>query len=173
MTLALFDPNELSHWHDAPVSDVIAYLVSHFHEVHREQLPALIALSRKVERVHADHPMCPVGLADALEALYQELESHMLKEEQVLFPMLARGLSEQLRAPVSVMRMEHDEQDKAVAALESITGNGLLPDDACGSWRRLYYDLDAFRIDLVRHIRLENEVLFDPISYAVEGARHA
>src|SRR6478752_5709149 len=48
----------------------------------------LIRLARRVEHVHGVRPTCPNGLADLLNDLQQELESHMLKEEQVLFPML-------------------------------------------------------------------------------------
>lgn len=173
MSEVLITPDTWEQWRQEPVLDLIAHIVSNFHEKHREQLPALIQLSRKVERVHEAHPACPAGLADALEALYQELESHMLKEEQVLFPMVARGLGPQARGPITVMRMEHREQDHALRRLDELTAAGRLPADACGSWRALYRDLDQFRRDLNQHILLENEVLFNHVSIVGEGARHA
>lgn len=162
----------LAQWRNAGKAELISHLVDVYHNGHRTQLPELVQLSRKVERVHADHPACPAGLADALEQLYQELESHMLKEEQVLFPMLARGMGEHARGPISVMRLEHQEQEAALQAIDQITATGL-PNDACGSWRNLYAALNAFRTDLEQHIRLENDVLFASVSHVAQGAHHA
>jgi regulator of cell morphogenesis and NO signaling len=161
-----------ARWRHASVAELVSHIVEVYHNGHRTQLPELVQLSRKVERVHAGHPACPSGLADALEQLYQELESHMLKEEQVLFPMLANGMGAQARGPIGVMRFEHDEQAGALKALEHITAAGL-PQDACGSWRNLYAALNAFRTDLEQHIRLENEVLFTNHSQVAQGAHHA
>jgi regulator of cell morphogenesis and NO signaling len=59
--------------------------------VHREQLPELIRMARRVEAVHRDNPDVPTGLADLLEAIPEELLSHMEKEEAILFPMLKAG----------------------------------------------------------------------------------
>src|SRR5690606_6316739 len=73
-----------------PVADLIRHILVRYHERHRVQLPELIYLARKVERVHAGHSECPVDLSDSLAEIQQALESHMMKEEQVLFPLLMR-----------------------------------------------------------------------------------
>ena len=70
---------------------LIDHILARYHEVHRQQLPELIRMARRVEAVHRDHPQVPRGLADHLEAMAQELDSHMRKEEMVLFPLIARG----------------------------------------------------------------------------------
>ena len=41
--------------------------------------------------MHRDNPEVPAGLADTLEAMHEELLSHMEKEETILFPMLKTG----------------------------------------------------------------------------------
>src|SRR5690606_1355535 len=146
---------ELADWHAAPVEDLVAYIVKRFHERHREQLPELIRLARKVEHVHASDPACPAGLADALDGLQQALESHMLKEEQVLFPILIKGMDALARGPVAVMRFEHTEQDQALAQIHQITHELTLPDGACSTWQRLYGGLKSFTEDLSQHIQLE------------------
>ncbi len=56
------------------------------------QLPELILQATKVERVHADKPNVPKGLTKYLTMLHQELSSHMMKEEQILFPMIKQGM---------------------------------------------------------------------------------
>ena len=78
---------------DAPVeaAALIDHILERYHAVHREQLPELIRMARRVEAVHREHPQVPRGLADFLDGMEQELLSHMMKEEQVLFPMLKAG----------------------------------------------------------------------------------
>jgi len=59
-----------------------------------------------------------------LWTLQQELESHMLKEEQILFPMLQRGIkTPQTDGPISVMRYEHDQHGDALARLSALTND--------------------------------------------------
>lgn len=62
-----------------------------YHDVHREQLPELIRMERRVEAVHRDNPNVPYGLADLMETMECEMLPHMQKEEQVLFPIMQAG----------------------------------------------------------------------------------
>ncbi|RZT32327.1 iron-sulfur cluster repair di-iron protein [Cupriavidus agavae] len=148
-------------WRDAPAVELIAHILSRFHDRHREQLPELIRLAQRVETVHGDRPDCPNGLASHLAVMQQELLSHMQKEEQVLFPMLARGMGAMAAAPITVMRMEHDDHGAALQRLAELTGGLTLPAEACNTWRALYDGLQAFCDDLQAHIELENDVLFE------------
>ena len=93
--------------------------------------------------------------------MQQELESHMLKEEQVLFPMLQRGMrTPQTDGPISVMRYEHDQHGNALAQLALLTNDITPPAHACNTWRALYRGLEELRDDLMQHIHLENNILF-------------
>lgn len=148
-------------WSEVPAGELIGYILARFHERHREQLPELIRLARRVEEVHGDRPECPVGLADHLSVMLQELLSHMQKEEQVLFPMLSRGMGAMASAPITVMRMEHDDHGAALQRLSDLTHDITLPRAACNTWRALYLGLRTFREDLMEHIHLENNVLFE------------
>lgn len=147
-------------WRHEPSEDLIAHLLTRYHARHREQLPELIRLARRVEHVHGARPSCPNGLADLLNDLQQELESHMLKEEQVLFPMLQQGYGPQAAPPIQVMRFEHDQHGESLEKLLALTNNITPPADACNTWRALYRGLLEFRDDLMQHIHLENNVLF-------------
>lgn len=145
-------------WLKADNNELIDFILERYHAVHREQLPEAIEKARRVEQVHGDHPLCPNGLADHLDALFQELESHMLKEEQVLFPMLRNHSHPQ--GPISVMISEHEEHEAAVKKIEEITQNFSIPEDACGTWRSLNMLIKEFVDDLRDHLELENNVLF-------------
>ncbi|MFT3800004.1 MAG: hemerythrin domain-containing protein [Burkholderiaceae bacterium] len=158
------DDDGARDWSLAGAPALIAHILTRYHAVHREQLPRLIRLSREIERMHAQHGDCPAGLADHLTAMSQELESHMRKEEQILFPMLARGLGVRARMPIRVMRAEHDEHRAEMRRLEALTGGLTPPQDACATWRALYRELATFRRDLMTHIQLENDILFEDAS---------
>ena len=94
-------------------------------------------------------------------AMAQELESHMRKEENVLFPMIVAGRGALAAVPIRVMRMEHDDHGVAVRALEKISNGMQAPSDACATWRALYAGLRTFRDDLLAHIDTENNLLFE------------
>jgi regulator of cell morphogenesis and NO signaling len=145
-------------WRAASRAELIAHVLARYHARHREQLPELLRLARRVEQVHGSRADCPSGLAEHLAGMQQELESHMMKEEQVLFPILARGL--RADGPVTVMRFEHEQHGQALARIEALTDGISAPAGACNTWRALYARLIEFRDDLVEHIELENEFLF-------------
>ncbi|NUQ01367.1 MAG: hemerythrin domain-containing protein [Armatimonadetes bacterium] len=79
---------------DAPPrepKDVIEHILERYHAVHRRELAELCPLARKVEGVHAAHPQRPVGIAALLTQMRAELEHHMMREEQMLFPTMLAG----------------------------------------------------------------------------------
>lgn len=148
---------------------LIEHILNRYHDTHREELPELIRLAKRVERVHGSHPQCPAGLASLLSEMLNELENHMSKEEQILFPMIARGINGMAAAPVSVMRQEHDSHGAFLERLNRTTNDMVLPEGACNTWKALYLGLEAFRDDLIEHIHLENNVLFNRIDGRMGG----
>jgi regulator of cell morphogenesis and NO signaling len=54
-------------------------------------LPRLVELAGQVERAHADKPDRPAGLAELLTEVRAAVESHLAKEEQILFPLIVAG----------------------------------------------------------------------------------
>lgn len=111
----------------ASPSALIDHILARYHEVHRQQLPELIRMARRVEAVHRDNPHVPVGLADHLEAMHEELLSHMLKEEQVLFPMLKNGGNPFVGQPIGMMRAEHVDHGEALDKLNALTNDATPP----------------------------------------------
>jgi regulator of cell morphogenesis and NO signaling len=89
-----------------------------------------------------------------------ELESHMRKEEQILFPMMRAGGAPMIVHPIGVMRHEHDEHGARLRRLEALTHDHTPPADACASWLALYAGTRKLVDDVMNHIHLENNVLF-------------
>ena len=147
-------------WRNTTLPDLIDFILQRYHDVHREQFPELIALAQKVERVHAGKDQVPTGLAAQLQALDEELESHMRKEEQILFPMIRQGNGQQAAMPIRVMMHEHTEHEHALSRLLDLTDHLTPPAQACPSWQNLYAQLRTLADDLQDHIALENNILF-------------
>ena len=150
-------------------SELIDHILTRFHDVHRQQLPELIRMAHRVEAVHRGNPDVPAGLGDALEAMQQELLTHMHKEEAILFPMLRQGGNSFVSQPIGVMRHEHNDHGAALEHLASLTHDMTPPMGACNTWRALYTGLAQLRDDLIQHIHLENNVLFPPFEAATAG----
>lgn len=147
---------------DAPAETLplIDHILTRYHDTHRAEMDWLIPLAQKVETVHGDHDEAPLGLTEALLALRDELDSHMAKEEQILFPLMRQGGHPAIQHPIAVMRNEHDEAATLLQTITQVTHSLTLPEGACRSWTALYAGLEKFRDDLVMHMHLENEVLF-------------
>lgn len=150
-------------WDQASNLELIEHILARYHDVHRQQLPELIRLANRVETVHSEHPECPLGLASYLEKMQIELEQHMCKEENILFPMLINGAGAMASGPVFMMRREHDDHGEHIAMLERLTYGMQHPKGACNTWRALYLGLRTFKEDLMEHIHLENNILFDRV----------
>jgi regulator of cell morphogenesis and NO signaling len=72
-----------------------------------------------VEAVHSEVTSVPAGLADLLQHVGDELESHMQKEEQILFPMMRAGGHPMICHPIAVMLSEHDDHGENLRRLEA------------------------------------------------------
>ncbi|EAU0020404.1 iron-sulfur cluster repair protein YtfE [Salmonella enterica subsp. enterica] len=147
-------------WRTAPLGEIIDHITVRYHDRHREQLPELILQASKVERVHADKPNVPKGLAKYLTALHEELSSHMMKEEQILFPMIKQGRGGMAGGPISVMESEHNDAGELLEVIKHITNNVTPPPEACTTWKAMYNGINELIDDLMEHISLENNVLF-------------
>lgn len=147
-------------WRQADSARLIEHLLTRFHTVHRAQLPELIRLARRVEQVHRDRPGCPRGLTSQLMLMAEELESHMQKEEQILFPLFQQGELALAAGPVRVMEAEHEQHGSSLELISELTNDITPPEGACVTWRALYQGLRQLREDLMLHIHLENHLLF-------------
>ena len=164
----LIDLSELSSsWNTTSKAELIVHIKNRYHDIHRVQLPELIRLSARVEKVHADHPACPTGLTEHLQKMLDELECHMIDEEKNLFPLVMAGELSKSRLIAEKLETEHENHGKMLELAEKITHDISAPEDACNTWNALYLGLRTFKIDLMQHIHLENNVLFDQIKTEV------
>ena len=148
-----------TRWDKEPLEALIQHILVTFHEPLTEELPRLDALARKVARVHGGKGYELAELARLFAGLRVELEQHMEKEEQVLFPLILQGRGAMALAPITVMESEHDGAGEILRRLREITHDYAVPEGACTSWRALWAGLEQLEHDLHEHIHLENNVL--------------
>lgn len=157
-TLVELPPNE--SWSRRPLPELVDHIVRTFHEPLRPELERLRRMAARVEKVHGDKPEHPQGLADHLGAVKAEVESHLAKEEGILFPMILAGHGRAALGPVAMMTREHDQHGENLRKIRKLTGDLVPPAHACTTWRALYLGLEQLEADLMEHIHLENNILF-------------
>ncbi|HEX2960913.1 MAG TPA: iron-sulfur cluster repair di-iron protein [Ignavibacteriales bacterium] len=164
------DNNRYDMWSLGYLAD---YIVNNHHTYVKTAAPTIQARLDKVVRAHGkNHPFL-IDVSDLFEAVSRELENHLAKEEQILFPMIkkidelkASGNAEALKqlstvsGPIRVMMAEHDRAGEMLDKIRKMTDNYALPKDACTTFAVAYKELDEFEKDLHKHVFLENSILF-------------
>jgi len=167
-------------WQVEPLADLIAHIKNTHHKCTREEIARLSPLFGKVCSVHGkNHPEL-LQIRGLFQGLSQELTTHLMKEEMVLFPYILRmeeaAIEKEpivpapfgtVQNPVSMMEHEHDSAGNALRAMREGSNGYSAPADSCISYQTLYKTLAAFETDLHQHIHLENNILF-PRAIAME-----
>ncbi|MDF1544517.1 MAG: iron-sulfur cluster repair di-iron protein [bacterium] len=160
--LELASANKPEHrWDSEPLDKLIQHILETYHRPLDEELPRLEEMAAKVLDVHRDKdPQRLAELVTVYGGLKAELENHMAKEEQILFPMILRGQGAMAEGPISVMEQEHESAGAALGRLRELTDGYEVPAEACNTWRALWHGLKALEQSLHQHIHLENNILF-------------
>jgi len=165
-------------WSERPLGELADHIVAVHHGYLRRELPRLTIHLDKIAAVHGPGNPALVEVRDVFAGLREELESHLLKEEQVLFPMIKQldTASRQpdfhcgsVRFPIQVMEHEHDDAGAALVRLRALTVGYTPPAEACNTYRAALAGLAELEADLHRHIHKENNILF-PRAQEAEAA---
>lgn len=150
---------------ELPLHELAAYILEKHHNYLWSELPRLHAMSERVAQVHGGHTPSLVELFHVFCNLEEELTTHLMKEEQILFPAViemsrSEGGPVALDGPIASMLQEHNEAGAALARLRELSHGFQPPADACNTYRALFAGLHDLEEDVHRHIHLENAVLF-------------
>jgi len=163
-------PVPFTEWEPDFLAD---YIVNVHHRYVKKSLPDLTAYMKKVESVHGkSHPEL-TEIKSILMKISTEMTTHMMKEEEILFPFI-RSIASAFREsqkikspafgkmshPVHMMETEHESVGFLLEEIRRKTKNYSLPEDACASYSLLYKMLEEFENDLHIHVHLENNILF-------------
>lgn len=156
-----------------PTDLLIDYVLKIHHRNIRRRGPQLLLDIERVAHSHGDRHPELLKLRDHFAFSLEDLENHLQKEEQILFPycyklfdQAERGLKHEkmhcgsVANPIRVMLREHNDEGTRYKYIRSLLNNFQAPDDACPSYRLMLQDLEAFMDALFEHIHLENNILF-------------
>jgi regulator of cell morphogenesis and NO signaling len=169
----------------AILDDLAGHVEQRHHGFLVRQFLRLERLLPRVEAAHwPRHGAMLAQLWDTFDALKQLVQSHLAKEEQILFPTIrrieaagTRAVGE-VRAPALArmlreLRSEHEAIRSMLRQWRQITHGYRLPTNACGAFRALYDGLRAVELDLNEHLGLEEDVLFPRAAGLQRAARAA
>lgn len=165
--LPIADFNALS------LSNLVDHILDTHHAFVKRELPELLGYVRKVASKHGERHPELYPIFDALFELAEEMDLHMKKEENILFPRIKEierisqapgsgglGAHTVIEAPIAMMELEHDRAGELMAAIRAHANEYVPPSDACTTYRISYAGLQAFEADLHQHVHLENNILF-------------
>ncbi len=158
---------------------LVDYIVENHHAWVRQATPILLEHTRKIAKVHGTRHPELVEIAVQFQTLAEDLDLHMMKEEQVLFPYLKElaaasesgapaGSPQSAGGPIAVMMQEHEQAGGEMAGIRALAHDFTVPEDACATYRACFQELKDFEHDLHEHVHLENNVLF-PRALEVES----
>ena len=158
-------------WRAATSAELIDFIVNKHHSFMREELPAAEKLLNKIVRVHyVENGQVLSKLHKLFSSLKSEIEEHLIKEEELLFPLMKKyennptaEVKEDILKVMNETENEHDKAGDILKEMRKITNGYQVPESGCSSFVRTYDKLKAIESDLFQHIHLENNILFQKI----------
>ncbi|WP_303984318.1 iron-sulfur cluster repair di-iron protein [Niallia circulans] len=154
-------------WMNMPLTDLVRYIIDHYHANTRDLLEELDGFVSKVYRVHGARDLHLKDVYTQFYLLKDELEQHLLGEEQRIFPQVIEyeasreaEILEAARAEISILEEEHEGAGEILKKIRQATNDYELPLHACNTYRLTYLKLEELESLTFDHIHLENNVLF-------------
>lgn len=166
--------SERTDFRSMPLTDLIDHIITTHHSYLKKTLPEISELATTILRVHGQNHTDLFRVHKLFHNLKMELEQHLIKEEEILFPMIKEyeaGHSDALLKKISFVIHETEDEHEAAGdilkELRNITEDYILPDDGCATYSKTLRGLQELEGDLFQHIHLENNILFTRLG--VEG----
>jgi len=169
--LSLLNGNQpgAADFSNLPLVALANYIVSVHHDYTKQALLQIFYYLQKVSSKHGDRHMELYKIFEKFSEVKDEMEMHMQKEEQVLFPRIqelenaiqnGRPSAISVQIPITVMEDEHEHAGNLLKEIRDLSNSYNPPADACTTYRLSFAALKAFEEDLHQHIHLENNILF-------------
>ncbi len=158
---------------DRPLTELMDHIVRKHHGFCRHEVVRLASLFKDVTALHGkDHPELK-RMAALFSAMTKSLLMHLVKEEETLFPYIARveaAVTERasiswppfgtVANPIRMMVLEHDQSDKEIREMRRLSNGYTPPPGASDTCVALYDALAALEQDMREHIHAEDHLLF-------------
>ena len=160
------------------INELITHILENHHTYVRENIPILEQFAKKVVASHGDSNPELVKIKKLVTILINELQPHMEKEENILFPNIFNildfhdnNIHENINDPalntaknlIIAMIYEHENAVGVVGKIRQTSDDYTPFEGACKTTEAFYFKLKEFQDDLFQHIYLEDEVLFPKV----------
>lgn len=154
------------------LDDLVDHIVDVHHAYVKRSNPTIREFVNRVKLVHGENKPNVSEISDRFDALAEELDMHMHKEEMILFPYIKQMVEAKeagtslappfgtVQNPINMMLAEHDSAGNELEMIQKLTEDYTPPKGACGTHKVSYGQLKEYADDLMRHIHLENNILF-------------
>lgn len=152
---------------DMSSDELISIIESMHHAYLKKVLPELGGLTLKIMNVHGRKHFALFSVHKLFSTLRTELEMHLVKEEEILFPQIreycekadSHGL-DTISQIIADIEKEHEAAGDILKELRKITEDYKVPDDGCSTYAEAFRRMEELEADLFQHIHLENNILF-------------
>jgi regulator of cell morphogenesis and NO signaling len=149
-------------------------LVDHIDAVHHRslwaELPRISALVDKISTVHGERHPELFEVQRLYGELRADLEPHLTREEQELFPRIRQLAASSdpssvsdITAQIDALLGEHETVGALLDDLRRVTSGYSVPPDGCASYAACYRALADLEADTHLHVHKENNLLFPAV----------
>ncbi len=171
-----------ARWASLAPSALVDDIESVHHRYLWAQLPRITALVDKIVAGHGDRHPELVEVQRLYGELRTDLEPHLVREEQELFPSIRQldaGADEtvgddpaQVAELLDVLEAEHQTVGGLLEQLRQVTGSYATPADGCASYAACYQALAELEADTHLHVHKENNVLLPAVRAGLLATAH-
>ncbi len=147
---------------------LVDFIIQHHHRYARVTIPQLLEQLNKVCYAHRDESPYLIEVKKNFHTLSVDLLNHLTEEEEVVFPAILTAAAQRDDTStfpdsgpvIAQLQNDHKTAGDLIKSLRALTTDYTPPDSACATLRVTYIMLREFDKDLMRHIHLENNILF-------------
>lgn len=163
-----FENSKYVDWREESSENLIRHIIDTHHATTFNLLKEIDPLMVKILRVHFSHgPELLMKVHRLFGELKTELEEHLVKEEEILFPLMMKydqtkdeSEKAEIEKNIRMIVSEHEAAGEILKELAKITNDYKAPDWACVTYKLVYDKLHELEKDLFIHIHKENNILF-------------
>lgn len=152
---------------------LIDYIFKFHHNYIKTEGNKIYELIGKVVKAHGNTDPHLREVQSLFAASLVDLNEHLAKEENILFPFIMEILNTHQRGaslpefhcgsienPIRVMEQEHNDEGARFRVISELTNSYSIPPHACASYKLVLEELKQFEDNLHIHIHVENNILF-------------
>lgn len=155
-------------WIEMAPAELVDHLQATHHQYLKQALPRLDELAAKVSNIHGERHPELIQVAKVLQQIRAALEPHLIKEEEMVFPLIRTlaSRSEFRSAPqgplgeqLAELESEHAAVGALLEQLRTLTRGYQAPAETCASTQALMAGLAELESDTHLHVHKENNHL--------------